>query len=230
MSPEMAFECLLVSRDPAILCTLDRRLRELSIETKICFHSYKALAELSTRNPDLIIIDVSKDSASELLREIWKYGMRPKPTVVAISSDDRTIQGAHITIAKPLDTESGAKYLKQAYLKMLSDYRRHARHSLVIPLTAIDHRNSPVNITVTDIGYGGVGLHLKKAVEIGEVLSFHLSLPDARRSIYIQARVLRKSYLGRTGCEFVRIPPVDMTILHDWLRERIHVKKPCVCV
>jgi CheY-like chemotaxis protein len=230
MTPEMAFECLLVSRDPAMLCTLNRMLQDLSISTRICFHPSKALAELAEGGPDLIVIDLFADSSYDLLRNIWKFGMKQKPTVVAISSDDRLIPGAHVTMTRPVSTESCAKSLKLAYAKMLYDYRRHARHAVIIPLTAMDDNNCPVPITVMDIGYGGIGLHVRKQMQIGEVLSFHLSLPETRRSIYIQARVLWTRQFGRTGCEFMRVPPVDLTILHDWLVERIQVKKPCVCV
>ena len=35
---------------------------------------------------------------------------------------------------------------------------------------------------------------------------------------------------GRAGCEFVRIPPVDATVLNEWLKSRIRVKKPLVDV
>jgi len=133
-------------------------------------------------------------------------------------------------MTRPLNSESCAKSLKVAYAKMLHDYRRHARHAVVIPLTAMDDSKREVPLTVMDIGYGGVGLHLKKQVQIGEVLSFHLPLPNARKSIFIEARVLWTRQFGRTGCEFIRLPPVDLVILHNWLLERIQVKKPSVSV
>jgi hypothetical protein len=230
MTPEMAFECLLVSRDPVTLCTLNRMLRDLSISTKICFHSSKALAELAEGGPDLVVIDLCDDSSSDLLRGLWKFGVKQKPTVVAISSDDQSIPGAHVTMMKPVSAELCAKSLKLAYSKMLYDYRRHARHAVIIPLTAVDNYNCPVPITIMDVGYGGIGLHLKKPVQIGEMLSFHLLLPETRRSIYVQARVLWTREFGRAGCEYVRVPPVDLTILHDWLVERIQVKKPCAYI
>jgi hypothetical protein len=230
MTPEMAFECLLISQDSATLCTLNRLLQELSISTKICFHTSKALDELSHGSADLVVIDSSNDVTSEVVSDIWKLGMKQKPTVVAISSDDRSIPGAHVTIMRPLASESCAKSLKLAYAKMLHDYRRHARLSVVIPLTAFGECDRPVPITVMDIGYGGIGMNLKNRVEIGEVLSFHLSLPNARKAIYIQARVLWTRQFGRAGCEFLQLPPVDLAILHDWLLERIQVKKPAVCV
>jgi len=53
-------------------------------------------------------------------------------------------------------------------------------------------------------------------------------LPGARREVLVNVRVLWTRDYGRIGCEFVRIPPVDLIVLHDWLKERSRVKKPLV--
>jgi hypothetical protein len=81
-----------------------------------------------------------------------------------------------------------------------------------------------------DIGYGGIGLRVRDEVHIGQVLSFRLSLPGAPRAVHIEGRVLWKRDFGRTGCEFVRIPPVDLNVLHSWLKEKMVVKQPTVLV
>jgi hypothetical protein len=93
-------------------------------------------------------------------------------------------------------------------------------------VVAADDRNRTVPMTILDIGDGGVGVRSKEELIVGDVLSFRLLLPAAKRDINIQARVLWKQGAGRVGCEFVRIPPVDLNILHDWLKQRIKVKKP----
>jgi hypothetical protein len=86
----------------------------------------------------------------------------------------------------------------------------------------------PVN--VIDIGDGGVGLVSKEELTIGAVLSFRLLLPDATREIYLQVRVLWIKDYGRAGCEFAQVPPVDLTILHDWLKRKIRIKKPLITI
>ena len=79
-----------------------------------------------------------------------------------------------------------------------------------------------------NIGDGGIGLSVEQKVIIGQVLAFRLLLPGAKREIYIQARVLWTQQCGAAGCEFVRIPPADLSLLHDWLKSKARVKKPLI--
>jgi hypothetical protein len=228
MTPDMAFECLLVSNNPGVFSTIDRILRELSIRTSVCLSSSRALKLIAKGSTDLIVLDWDSDAASEFLGEIWKSGKARKPTIVALSSLDCRIPGAHVVLQKPVTAESGAKSLKLAYSRMLQDHRLHARYALMMSLMAVDDTNRTVPVTITDIGDGGVGLSTKMKLKIGNILSFRLLLPGVSRDIYIQARVLWTREYGGAGCEFLRIPPVDVAILHDWLKGKSQIKKPLI--
>jgi hypothetical protein len=230
MTPDMAFECLLISSNPGVFGTMDRILRELSIRTSVCLSSSRALNLLAKGSTDLIVIDWEGEASSELLHEIWKSGGTRKPTIVAISAGDFRIPGAHVVMQKPVTAESGARSLRTAYSRMLQDHRVHARYALMISLMAVDETNRTVPVTITDIGDGGVGLTTKVNLTIGNMLSFRLLLPGVNRDIYIQARVLWTREYGAVGCEFLRIPPVDANILHDWLKGKSQVKKPLIDV
>jgi hypothetical protein len=226
MTPDMAFECLLVTHDPGVFSTLSRLLRDLSIKTDVCLSSSKALKPLAKGSTDLIVIDWEDGVSPQLLHEIWKSSTGSTPTIVAISDHGGRLPGVHVLLRKPVTDESGRKSLKVAYSRMLQDYRRHARYALMTSVIAVDDRKRTVPLTVMDIGDGGVGLRSDEEFTAGDALSFRLLLPGAKREIYIQARVLWGRELGRIGCEFLRIPPVDMNILHDWLKLKVQVKKP----
>src|SRR3984893_12723640 len=228
MTPDMAFECLFISRDPAVFSTMDGLLRDLSVCTNLCLSSSQALGMLAGGSTDLLVIDWEGDASSDLLQDIWKSGMRHKPTIVAISALASDIRGAHVTLRKPITAESGTKSLKAAYSRMLLDHRLHARYDLILPLRATDDNNRSIALIVTNIGDGGIGLIVEQKVIIGQVLAFRLLLPGANKEIYIQARVLWTQEHGAAGCEFVRIPPVDLSLLHDWLKSRARVKKPLI--
>jgi hypothetical protein len=228
MTPDRAFECLFICRDPAVFSTMDGLLRDLSVCTNLCLSSSKALGILAEGSTDLLVIDWEGDASSDLLEDIWKSPMRHKPTIVAISALDSDIRGAHVTLRKPISAESGTKSLKVAYSRMLMDHRLHARYALMLSLRATDDNNRSIALMVTNIGDGGIGLSVKQQVTIGQVLAFRLLLPGAKREIYIQARVLWTGQHGAAGCEFVRIPPVDLSILQDWLKSRGRVKKPLI--
>ena len=228
MTAEMAFECLLVSQDGDVLCAMNRALDDLSIYTTVCMTPVRALELWPESNPDLIVIDwQNEQDASELLRQIWN-GKRRKPTVVAISSPGRSIPGAHMVLPRPFTTEFVAKSLRVAYSRMVQDYRRYARYALMSSLLATDQDNREVPLAITDISQGGVGFRTKAELAIGDVLTFNLSLPRAKRAIHIQVRVLWTGAYGSAGCEFLRVPPVDLDILHDWLQSKCQIKKPVV--
>lgn len=225
MTADMAFECLLVSRDADVVCVVNKLLDNLSISTNICLSSSKALDQLSKGSADLVIVDCETDSA-ELIGSIRKSRGWQKPTVVAVSPEDAPAPGADVLLRKPVTPEACAKSLRAAYSRMMYDYRRHCRYAVMSTVSATDEGGQLFEVTVTDIGDGGVGLRTKRDLELGDTLSFRVSLPDASRAIYIEARVQWTRQYGAVGCEFLRIPPVDLNILHDWLNRKNKVKKP----
>src|ERR1700680_2769121 len=107
MTPDMAFECLFISRDPAVFSTMDGLLRDFSVCTNLCLSSSKALGMLAGGSTDLLVVDWEGDASSDLLRDIWKSHMRHKPTIVAISALASCIRGDHVILRKPLTAASG---------------------------------------------------------------------------------------------------------------------------
>lgn len=226
MTSDMAFECLLASRDEYLFRTVARILRDLSISIHLCLSSANALDFLGRGSTDLVVIDWEWDDSSELLRRIWENRKWRKPTVVAISALESSVPGAHMVLKKPVTAESGQKSFKNAYSRMLLDYRRHVRHALMLPVVATLSDGRVSRVIVTDIGDGGVGLSTTEPFVIGDCLTFRLLLPNTCRDILLHARVLWAREYGRVGCEFLQIPPVDLMILHEWLRAKTKVKKP----
>jgi PilZ domain-containing protein len=231
VTQDMAFECLLVSGDFQIFGTISRILRSLSICTRVCLSPSKALNLLREGETDLIVIDWEDSGpASELLGAIGQSSRKQKPTIVAISALDRPIPGAHVVLHKPVTAESGLDSLKAAYCRMVQEHRRHTRYALMTSVKAKAENDRTVPLTVTDIGDGGVGLRTTEKLATGNLLSFHLPLPGAKKEIYLEARVLWTREYGAVGCEFVRIPPVDLQVLHGWLKSKSQIKKPLIKV
>ncbi len=229
MTPEMAFECLFVSHDPALYSTINRVLRNFSISVDHCLSSSKACDVVMQGSHDLVVIDWEGDSSSELLHTIWNLQKKRKPTMLAISDQDKPMPGVHLTLRKPVTIQSGTESVRAAYSRMLLDYRLNARYAVMTPVTATDENGRSISLTVADIGDGGVGLNCKQKLEVEDVLSFSLQLTKTPMPIHIQARVVWTREYGTAGCEFVSIPPVDREILRDWLKAKTRVKKPLIC-
>jgi hypothetical protein len=234
MTPDMTFECLLVSSDVKILELMNRFLDRFSIHTQICMTISRALELLPRANADLVIIDCDGgESYSGFLQKIWSSERRPKPTVMAISGVDRSVPGAHVVLKMPLTNEAVAHSMGVAYGRMLQDHRNYSRHAIMTSVNVTDQQSRVMAAMVTDIGQGGIGLRLKDRLELSEVVNLELHLPDVKKLISIEARVLWCRQYTATGdamvgCEFLRIPPVDLDILHDWLKEKCQrqIKKP----
>jgi hypothetical protein len=230
MTPEMAFECLVVSHDPVVFCTLDRILHDLSIQMNMCPSYSGATKFLADGSADLIVIDWEGEPSSQLLHQIREFAKWQEPTVVAISEMDCAMSGVHVVLRKPMTRESGTQSLKTAYSRMLRDYRKHTRFALMTRVLAVNEKKGTFPVTVTNIGEGGVGLATNEELAIGSIVSFPLPLPGLKSEIHIEARVLWTCSHGIGGCEFVRMPATSRQILQAWLENRYRIKKPLIPV
>jgi len=230
MTPQMEFECLLVSQDPALYCTINKVLRNFSITVEHCLSSSKASDIVTKGTHDLVVIDWEGEASSELLHAIWSLRKKKKPTMLAISDAGGAVPGAHVTLRKPVTLDSGTESVKAAYSRMLLDYRLNARYAVMAHVTARDETDRSFSVTVTDLGDGGAGIRSKKQLAVGNVLSLSVHLPETPLPLNLQARVVWTREYGTAGCEIVSMPPVDREILRDWLKARTLVKKTLISV
>jgi PilZ domain len=229
MTPEMAFECLLVSHDAGLCLTMKGVLQNFSIISENCITASKACQIVPEHNYDLLAIDWDGDASSALLYTIWSSPHRRKPTVLGISGDARPIPGVHFVLRKPVTSGSATESLKSAYRRMLLDYRLKARYGVMKQVSASNGTRN-FSLTVTDIGEGGIGVTSKEQLAVGDELSFSLRLPNTPLPIHIHARIIWTRAYGTAGCDFLNIPPVDREILRDWVKAKTQVKKPLITV
>src|SRR5262245_34598431 len=109
MTPELAFECLLISPDAGLRYTMSEVLHNFSIVMENCLTASKACDIIPERNPDLVVIDWDGDASSSLLHTIWNSAHRRKPTILGVSGDARPIPGAHFVLRKPVTTRSATE-------------------------------------------------------------------------------------------------------------------------
>jgi len=78
MTPKMEFECLLVSQDPALYCTINKVLRNFSITVEHCLSASKASDVVTKGTHDLVVIDCEGEASSELLHAILEFAKEEK--------------------------------------------------------------------------------------------------------------------------------------------------------
>ena len=228
MTPEIAFDCLLLSQDLTVLSTMHRILKDFSIATDLCLRPSQATNLLQAGSKDLIVIDWDSEASLVSVQEAWESRGNQKPTVLAVAKENQAVPAGHVVLRKPMTHESGTMAMRAAYSRMVQECRRHMRHAVMTGVVATDDRRRTLPMTVTNLGDGGVGLITKEEISVGTVLSLPLALPGTGRELSIQARVLWTREYGALGCEFVQIPPADLQIMLDWLKQRCRIKKPAI--
>jgi hypothetical protein len=230
MTPEMAFECLLVSSDAGLRATMKEVLGNFAIVVENCLTTVQACQIFSGRNHDLVAIDWGGDASMPLLQAIWNSPQRRKPTILGIAGDAQPVSGVHFVLRKPVTHGSATESLRSAYRRMLLDYRLKARYPIMSRVTARLNSGENISMIITDIGEGGTGISSKEQLTVGDELSFTLWLPKTHRPIHVQARIIWTREYGMAGCDFLNIPPVDRDILRDWLAAKTQIKRPLISV
>jgi CheY-like chemotaxis protein len=231
MTPEMVFECLVVSDDIQVLSLMNCALDRLSIDVERCANPARGLELLAKRDVDLVVCDY-KGAPGEikLLNGVLTTDRKRKPTVITIVDGpflalSAKSSGAHVVIRKPLTPESSAQGLKTAYSRMVREERRAARCAIMRRVLAKNKHSELIPITITDISEHGVGLFSKQKIDVGEILSFDLALSNAAPSITVQARLLWTRH-SLAGADFERMSDPDRRFLHAWLASRVKRDRP----
>ena len=231
MTPEMAFEGLLISQNADILATMHRILDDFSIVIYICVRPSKAIDQWESRAVDLLVLDCQDaELSSKIIRKATEDRKARNPTILAIVNDTAgreraAAAGAHVLVQKPITADVGVKSMKKAYSLMVRDYRRYARYGVLNSVTASIENGDQFPVTILDISEGGVGFLTKQELEVGSVLTFPIALPMAERDIHVQASLVWKNDCGAAGAEFMNISTADSRILYRWLWSKCRFKK-----
>jgi len=225
VTTDMAFECVLVSKDMSVITTMNRLLSDFSISTNVCPSAADAGSLLEGRSVDLVIVDFQDDSCKDLLSKIGRTGRFQRTAVLAIADNNQFVRRADILLEKPFWTDSALKQLRMAYSKMMRDHRLRGRVPLIASANATNQNQQSVPLKITDIGYEGIGFRPQAAVAANDVLTFHLSLPDMPGSLLIKLKVLWTRNYGIAGGRFEDLAPRDVATLRDWMRRKTWVKR-----
>jgi response regulator RpfG family c-di-GMP phosphodiesterase len=226
MTPEMVFECLIVSEDRQVLSLMNSALERLSIDVETCASPAEGLGLLAKRDIDLVVCDC-KGTPTEvkLLNGVLNPdNKKRKPTVLTVVDGPFLALGAkgaaaHVVIEKPLTHESSAQGLKTAYSRMVREARRNPRRAIMRRVLAKNRRGELIQITITDVSEQGIGLFSKHNLVVGDFLSFDLALPNAERSLRAEIRLLWSRH-NLAGADFERISIADRQFLHAWFASR----------
>src|ERR1700733_14842739 len=162
----MSLKSLVLCADEKIVRVLRRVLGDLDIEVELCADSDSALRKLTRQRFEAIIVDVTDDGASEVLRSSRSAPCNKQAVAVAIVEPVIGLKavfniGAHFVLYKPVSSEKAKSSFRAARALMKSERRRNARVAIEIPVVL----RSPaiggnMKVTTIDLSEGGMAVSL----------------------------------------------------------------------
>src|SRR5580700_9412838 len=161
----MGLKSLLLCSDEKIVRVLRRVLGDLDIAVELCLDADSALRKLTRQRFEAIIVDVTDDGASDVLRSARSAPCNKQAVAVAIVEPVIGLKavfglGAHFVLYKPVSSERAKSSFRAARALMKSERRRNARVAVQLPVVmrSLD-RGANLKVTTIDLSEGGMAIH-----------------------------------------------------------------------
>jgi ActR/RegA family two-component response regulator len=235
MKEVIRLDGLLLSNDAQVVQVMSQILASFSIQTEVCSEVEPALAAVTHRRLDAVIVDWnSSNDPTLVVRSARKSSPNSNSTIVAMvdagSETHALLVGANFMIYKPVDLDHASRCMRAAYGTMLQERRRAARVSVDIPVMARVSGLGVLSAQISDLSRGGLALQCNRALEIESEVSLWFPLPGNETVVSITGKVVNRDATGRAGIRFSLVPELDLNFLETWLAEELakleHVEIP----
>jgi CheY-like chemotaxis protein len=226
MKEPIRLDGLLLSNDAQVVEVMKQILATFSIQTEVCNEVESALAAVTHRRFDAVIVDWnSSNDPTRVVRSARKSSPNSNSTIVAMvdagSETHALLVGANFMIYKPIDLEHASRCMRAAYGTMLQEHRRAARVSVDIPVRAQVSGLGVRAALISDLSRGGMALQCGSSLKIESEVSLWFRLPGNETVIRITGKVVNGDATGRAGIRFSSVPELDLNYLETWLAEEL---------
>src|ERR1700685_2457091 len=163
----MSLKSLVLCADEKIVRVLRRVLGDLDIAVELCGDSDSALRKLTRQRFEAIIVDITDDGATEVLRSARNAACNKRAVAVAIVDPMIGLKavfqiGAHFVLYKPVSSERAKSSFRAARALMKSERRRNARVAVQIPVVLRSPEvGGNMKVITIDLSEGGMAVKLK---------------------------------------------------------------------
>src|SRR5271168_5558779 len=160
----MSLKSLVLCADEKIVRVLRRVLGDLDIAVELCGDSDSALRKLTRERFEAIIVDITDDGATEVLRSARSALCNKRAVAVAIVDPMIGLKavfeiGAHFVLYKPVSSERAKSSFRAARALMKSERRRNVRVVVQIPVVMRNLGNGPnMQAMTVDLSEGGMAV------------------------------------------------------------------------
>src|SRR5271165_2860237 len=160
----MSLKSLVLCADEKIVRVLRRVLGDLDIAVDLCADADGALRKLTRQRFEAIIVDVTDDGASDVLRSARSAPCNRQAVAVAIVDPIIGLKavfelGAHFVLYKPVSSERAKSSFRAARALMKSERRRNVRVTVQLPVVMRNlSGGTNMKVTTIDLSEGGMAV------------------------------------------------------------------------
>jgi len=227
ISQQVRLDGLLFSSDAQVLGVMNQVLDNFAIKTEVCGELDSALDAVTHRRLDAVIVDWNGvHDPNRVVRAARKSSPNSNSTIVAMvdqsSEAFALLAGANFMIHKPMNLDHARRCMRAAYGTMLQNRRRAARVPIDLAAVVRVVGGGRFEARISDISIGGVALHSRELLEIGQNVTALFTLPGTPSLIYLSGAVVNADGKGRSGVRFSFIPDEDLAVLQKWLASELN--------
>jgi c-di-GMP-binding flagellar brake protein YcgR len=224
----MSLKSLVLCSDEKIVRVLRRVLGDLDIGVELCADSDSALRKLTRQRFEAIIVDVTDDGASEVLRSARNAPCNKQAVAVAIVEPIIGLKavfniGAHFVLYKPVSSERAKSSFRAARALMKSERRRNARVAVQIPVVLRSpEAGGNMKVTTIDLSEGGMAVSMPNKRRPTGRWQIAFSLPGTETTLELPAEFAWEGTSAQAGLRFQQIAPEATQQLREWLKQNSH--------
>ena len=221
----MSLKSLVLCADEKIVRVLRRVLGDLDIAVELCGDSDSALRKLTRQRFEAIIVDITDDGATEVLRSARNALCNKRAVAVAIVDPMIGLKavfeiGAHFVLYKPVSSERAKSSFRAARALMKSERRRNARVAVQIPVGLTNSKTgATMRVTTSDLSEGGMAVGIRGGHRPTGRWDITFDLPGMETSIHLPAEFAWEGSSAQAGLRFLQVAPEATQHLREWLKQ-----------
>jgi ActR/RegA family two-component response regulator len=201
----MNLKSLVLCSDDKIVRVLRRVLGDLEIEVELCTGSDSALRKLTRQRYEAIIVDVTDEGASEVLRSARSAPCNKQAVAVAIVEPAIGLKavfeiGAHFVLYKPVSSERAKSSFRAARALMKSERRRNARVAVQIPVVLRSPEvGGNMKVITIDLSEGGMAVAVPNRKRPTGRWQIAFTLPGTQTALELPAEFAWEGAASQAG-------------------------------
>jgi c-di-GMP-binding flagellar brake protein YcgR len=221
----MGLKSLVLCADEKIVRVLRRVLGDLEIDVELCVDADSALRKLTRHRFEAIIVDITDDGATDVLKSARTAPCNKQAVAVAIVEPIIGLKavfeiGAHFVLYKPVSSERAKSSFRAARALMKSERRRNARVAVQIPVVLRSTGvGSNMKVTTIDLSEGGMAVSMPNRRRPTGKWQIAFTLPGTETSLELPAEFAWEGAGAQAGLRFQQISPDATRQLQEWLKQ-----------